>query len=232
MIVVIEGIDASGKDTQVEAVLERLHALGVTAVSFTFPHYTGLVGGVIGRVLRGETMIVNHDDLLEANDDGALDLDRLRAAWSADKAYLIQAAMTIDRAEHMAILRDHEHSRKSVLVLGRYSTSALVYGQCDGLPREWLVGVNDFLPKASAEFLLDISVEESVRRRPVRRDGYEKATDKLTRVRDLYLHEFGLRKHHHVIDGTLPPDTITETICDRIVPRLDETVRLRIERPT
>lgn len=232
MIVAIEGIDASGKQTQSKALVERLVANGVSAVRHDFPHYQGRIGSVIGRVLRGETMIVTHDDLLAARDEtppDVLDLDRLAGAWSRDKAFLIQAAMLADRHEHIELLLDYQHDRRRVLVLDRYVTSAYVYGSVDGLPDTWLRTVHLTLPKPSLQFFLDISVEESCRRRPDRRDYYEHNLEKLQRVRKAYAYTL-INKHDYSLDGTRPPEELTDVMFHTVVQRLDETVRIRLER--
>lgn len=241
MIIAIEGGDAAGKHTQAVALTQMLNDAKVEAETFDFPHYQSPTGGTLGRVLRGETMIVTHDDLLAAAradfdaEDGdhhsQLDLDVLAKAWGTDKAHLIQAAMLVNRLEHIELLLKYEHDRHRVLVLDRYTASGMVYGEVDGVTREWLHLIHVTLPKAGIQFLLDISVAESVRRRPERRDHYEKNLDKLKRVRDTYLRTFGAGgKHWHVLDGTQAPETITEYMFATTLNRLDDSVRARLGR--
>jgi dTMP kinase len=55
MLVTIEGVDGSGKGTQVRLVSERLRHAGLSTETISFPRYTeGLFGATVGRFLNGE----------------------------------------------------------------------------------------------------------------------------------------------------------------------------------
>ncbi|XPV75750.1 MAG: dTMP kinase [Desulfovibrio sp.] len=55
MLVVIEGIDGSGKGTQAQLLQKRLEAEGTSCTMFTFPNYdTTFFGHEVGRYLNGE----------------------------------------------------------------------------------------------------------------------------------------------------------------------------------
>lgn len=55
MLVVIEGIDGTGKQTQTKAVAAMLRANGMTVETISFPQYTKTRGGMLaGSYLRGE----------------------------------------------------------------------------------------------------------------------------------------------------------------------------------
>lgn len=230
MIIAISGIDASGKHTQATAVAEALRAAGVEDVAtHDFPHYQGTSGGVIGRVLRGETLIVPAEELAHAATQsfnrtthsdwvgGQLLVAELAKSWSSDKAHLIQSMMLADRYEHIHLLEKYEDDLEGVLVLDRYVLDGIVYGQVDGIALEWLETTQKSLPAPAWSFLLDITVEESIRRRPTRRDYYEKNAEKLMRVRDQYLVEFDRRPRHVVLDGTLPPVELTRHIVHYVM---------------
>lgn len=216
MILAIEGIDASGKQTQTRALVEALRARGRDAERFDFPHYEGIAGGLVGRILRGEVIVA------PASEVEALMPADLAKSWTLDKGYVIQSVMLADRYEHHPMLHQAATSNDMWLVLDRYTMSGIVYGQVDGLDRNWLVRVHEPLPTVDVYVLLDITVEESMRRRPDRRDYYEKNTEKLEKIRALYLQEFaagaaaddgaGLWRSHRVVDGTLPPEEITRQI--------------------
>lgn len=218
MIIAIEGIDASGKKTQAArlgaALKDPAYALASVEV-FDFPHYQTIAGGIIGRILRGELVVAQG-----ANDD------------SLDKAYVLQAMYLADRCEHSELLNayaslDPTAAGHSMLVLDRYVMSGLVYGQVDGLDRNWLKDTHAVLPPAGLTFLLDISVEESVRRRPERADYYERNLPKLEKIRQKYLLEFSAHAwdtedpgHYFVLDGTASEDEITAQILERVAGRL------------
>jgi thymidylate kinase len=130
------------------------------------------------------------------------------ASWSIDKALIIQCVMLVDRIEYLPLLQRYDRDPDRLLILDRYYLSGLVYGRADGLDRLWLSRIHASLPMPDVFFLLDIPVSESVRRRPDRRDYYEKNTKKLEQVRQLYLEQ----DNKFVVDGTLEPDQISEAI--------------------
>jgi thymidylate kinase len=229
MIVAIEGIDSSGKHTQALAVTAALNVKDIHAMTFDFPQYQGVAGTVIGRLLRGELLVVPSSEVIKRT-TGEPDLSHedLKKSWSLDKAHVLQALMLADRCEHIDLLRTYESAGlgpdEPVLVLDRYVLSAFVYGQVDGLDLGWLETTHDVLPQADITFYLDVSVEESVRRRPDRRDYYEKNLEKLGKVRDRYLKEIaergeGSQRTFYKVDGMQPVDVITEYIVERIVER-------------
>lgn len=238
-IVSVHGIDASGKASQVAATAAALRevswAAGFRIDVWDFPRYQSTMGEIIGRVLRGETLVVPDsalDDWPSAERLERSDVEALKKSWSLDKAHLIQAAMVVNRLEFLHMLQlgakpDH------LLILDRYILDAIVYGQVDGLDREWLLAIHACLPPSALNIVLDITVEESMRRRPERRDYYEKNTDKLAKVRQLYRDEVArqdnvplplLRVHgsvapesqHVTLDGMQPQAAITADILQLI----------------
>ena len=53
-LIVIEGVDGSGKRTQTELLSRALHARGLSCVMVSFPHYDSFFGRMIGQFLNGE----------------------------------------------------------------------------------------------------------------------------------------------------------------------------------
>jgi dTMP kinase len=156
--------------------------------TFDFPHYESVAGACIGRRLRGET------GFLRVIPD-KMDVGHL------DKAIVIQSVMIADRLEHLDLLNGFAYSSNRLLILDRYLLSGIVYGQADGLPRSWIVKVQQALPKAALTFFVDIPVAESVRRKPERADLYEKDLPKLEKVRKLYLEEMERSSSIVCVDG-------------------------------
>jgi len=52
--IVLEGIDGSGKRTQLEALVRAFTARGVAFAQVSFPHYDGFFGKLVARFLNGE----------------------------------------------------------------------------------------------------------------------------------------------------------------------------------
>lgn len=227
MIVALEAIDAGGKATQAEAVFKMFSnpafANHIAKVKkFDFPHYTTTAGSVVGRILRGETLVVPENMFVETGIP-ALYKDvmmKMKSSQTRDKAIVIQSVMLVDRLEHLPMLIEYAQSPDSLLILDRYKMSGIAYGNAEGIDAEWLRSVHNCLPDADLNIYLDISVEESMRRRPERRDWYERNTAMLQCVRDIYLHEFDAADDRDfgycVIAGDQPQEAITEQIVAAI----------------
>lgn len=145
MIVAIEGIDGSGKQTQTALVGEALCALGHSAATLSFPrygktHFAGLIGDYLNaRLGDPATISPKLIGLLYAG-------DRLES-----------------RDEIQDLIATHE-----VLVLDRYTASNLAYqgAKATGASREelfdWVDQVEHGvyrLPRADLNIFLDVPVE-------------------------------------------------------------------------
>ncbi len=53
-LIVIEGVDGSGKRTQTELLHKALESRGVSTLTISFPHYDSFFGRMVGRFLNGE----------------------------------------------------------------------------------------------------------------------------------------------------------------------------------
>lgn len=153
MIVAIEGLDASGKATQSKILAE---ALGGAVVSF--PTYSTPAGQAILGNLKQEWSIDDGGGLAESERTNAL---------------VLQCLMTINRFEVLPAIQEFQ-AAGTPIVFDRYWASAIVYGTMDGLDRSWIELIQAQLPEPDYWVFLDVSPEESVKRRPERRDRYEK----------------------------------------------------------
>lgn len=196
MIIAIEGIDASGKATQSKIIAER--AKGVVVA---FPTYSTPAGqAILGNVRDEWSAMVRLGDL----------------PWVDGKvnALVLQALMTINRFEMLPAIQALRDAGTPV-IFDRYYASAVVYGVDDGLDRSWIELIQAQLPEPDAFIYLDVDPEESVRRRPERRDRYEKEPGKMERVRRGYLNlwlEHQGDKRWQVVDGDAPIDVVTQRI--------------------
>lgn len=179
MIIAIEGIDASGKETQARLLkrwaIEHGKQYGILDVSDQdFPDYTNVTGAAIGKILAGEWTIITKDP----------------AEKEHARALTLQSHMIANRLEHGSKLKYYGQSKTSLLILDRFNASAMVYGASDGLDPNFLTKIHLLLPQPILWVLLDISVDESFRRRPEREDYYERNKGKLEDVRARYLDLF------------------------------------------
>src|SRR4051812_12502697 len=146
----LEGIDACGKATQSKMLSEMLNG-----VLFSFPAYETPVGKLIASHLQNDWSA--RYDGLSPYEHPHLD------------AMVLQSLMLTNRMEKAVSIQKHLKDGKSV-ICDRYWASGYAYGKADGLDPEYLVAIHDFLPKADLQILIDSDPEDSVKRRPDRRD--------------------------------------------------------------
>lgn len=199
--IVIEGIDASGKETISKMLAEKLQAK-----LYSFPNYETSTGKLIQEHLQGKWKVYVHEMSLARNPRDILVFQALQAANRLEAAPTIQHYL------------DHGHA----VVCDRYTVSGEVYGAADGLDPVYLEKLFSFLPQPDITFLLDIPEKESFRRRPDRGgDRYEMDKKKLGDVRRRYLDLFKSRAVKEpgkwiVLDGLLSPKTILDQILETL----------------
>jgi dTMP kinase len=200
LLIAIEGIDASGKQSQVAALVSGTAMTDpqLNADAFAFPNYSSPTGRLIKQMLSQSPFEYSR----------------------ADQALLIQSLMTVNRYELWPTIE--QSLAYGDVVLDRYAASGLVYGGYDGLPADWLRNIHRPLPAPDLYVLLDIPVEESFRRRPIREDAYEADKKRLASVREGYVCLWAARPSmpaYHggettwlMLDGTQPQATVTAQI--------------------
>lgn len=207
MIVCLEGIDACGKATQTRLLSARLCAKPIS-----FPDYNSISGQLIGKHLQREWSARFHNDdsvLPDANERN----ERLDAA-------VFQSLMLTNRME-LAPRIHHARIYGLNLVLDRYWPSGVVYGGADSLDDEWLLQIHQYLPQAHDYILIEIDPNESVKRRPERRDRYEAEPGLMNRTARRY-RELWERMHDyhasswHVVDGSKTIREVHEAIMELV----------------
>ena len=157
-LVVFEGLDQSGKQTQAELLRDRLKADGHKSRLVSFPDYGTSIGEEIARALQGER------------------------DYGPDVMQLLYVANRYERKPDL--LRWIEGGL--ILVCDRYTASSIAYGEAFGLESAWLVEMQRFLPPPTLTILLDIAPETAVERKSTDRDRYERDLAMQGRVRDSY----------------------------------------------
>ncbi len=161
-LIAIEGTDAAGKATHSKALAEKMGGLRIS-----FPVYESPTGKLIKAHLHREWNCRSIDDA--------------KAWWPNEPvqerqhegdALVFQALMTVNRLECASAITRALVTQP--VILDRYWASGLVYGQADGLDPAWLRSIHEIMPHPDLWLLLDIDPADSVRRRPERRDRYEK----------------------------------------------------------
>ena len=161
VLIAFEGLDQSGKQTQAELLRERLMAGGRVVRALSFPDYDTVIGGEIGRALRGE----RH--------------------YGPDVMQLLYVANRYEWKQEIA----NATAQGTVVVCDRYLASSVAYGEAQGLDPSWLLSMQQYLPQPDLTILLDIPPEASARRKRTDRDRYEQDLALLGRVRNSYLRQ-------------------------------------------
>ena len=157
-LVVFEGLDQSGKQTQAERLRARLVAAGRTVRLLSFPSYDTPIGAEIGRALKGER------------------------DYAADTMQLLYVANRFEWKPEM----ERELAKGTVVLCDRYLASSVAYGEAFGLDGAWLADIQRYLPPPDLTVLLDIDPQASASRKTADRDRYERDLSLLGRVRASY----------------------------------------------
>jgi dTMP kinase len=161
LLVVFEGLDQSGKQTQAERLRDRLVAAGRTVRLLSFPSYETPIGAEIGRALKGER------------------------DYAADTMQLLYVANRFEWKPEI----ERELAAGTVVVCDRYLASSIAYGEAFGLDGQWLAEIQRYLPQPDLTVLLDIDPQVSASRKTADRDRYERDLALLARVRESYLRQ-------------------------------------------
>jgi dTMP kinase len=157
-LIVFEGLDQSGKQTQAELLRAALVEAGRSCELLSFPAYDTAIGSEIHRALHGEREYT---------------ADVMQLLYVANR-YELKPAIESWLAAGRVVLSD------------RYAASTVAYGVAQGLDAGWLSEIQRFLPAPDLTILLDITPDVAVARKQQGRDRYERDLDLLHRVRDSY----------------------------------------------
>jgi len=184
----IEGLDASGKNTQAKLLVKNLKRKGHDAIYTTEPS-RGRIGRLIRRhVLLGENRL---SEVLEA---------------------LLFAA---DRVDHLEREVTPALKAKRIVVSDRYLYSSLAYQGGAGLDLKWIEEINRWAVKPDLTLYLDIP-PEVVLQRLRRKKSVMETLHNQQRVRDIYLKL--VKAHNlRVIDGNKPKTEVAKGILNIVI---------------
>jgi dTMP kinase len=191
VLIVFEGLDQSGKQTQAELLRDRLKADHRKTRLLSFPDYGTSIGEEIARALQGER------------------------EYGPDVMQLLYVANRYERKPDLQRWLDGG----LVLVCDRYIASSIAYGEAQGLDPGWLVDIQKFLPSPAVTIWLDIAPETAVSRKSMDRDRYERDLAMQTLVRESY-RRLATEQSWLRLDGERPKDAIAADVFDHIASRL------------
>jgi dTMP kinase len=192
MLIAIEGLDQSGKETQARHTRTRIEQAGRKVNALSFPDYGTPIGQEIQRALHGER------------------------EFGPDVMQLLYVANRYEYKPRLDLWLAQGH----VVVCDRYRASSVAYGEAQGLDPAWLDEIQRHLPAPDTTILLDIAPETAARRKATGRDRYERDLSLLARVRESYRRQ--AREHRWiVIDAELSKDEVSTAVDQAIRPWLE-----------
>ena len=191
MLIVFEGLDQSGKETQARTLRARLEQDGRRVRSLSFPEYETPIGREIRHAL-----------------DGARD-------FSADVMQLLYVANRLEFKARLELWL----GAGDIVVCDRYCASSIAYGEAQGLDAGWLSEIQRYLPRPDVTVLLDIAPDVAARRKAINRDRYERDLGLLARVRDSYKRQ-AAAAGWCLIDAEAPKETVAEAVESAVLSRL------------
>jgi dTMP kinase len=158
LLIVFEGLDQSGKQTQAERLRVEVERRGRASVLLDFPSYETHIGREIGAGLHGER------------------------DYGPDVMQLLYVANRYEKKPQIETLL----AGGAIVICDRYLASSVAYGEAQGLDGAWLREIQRHLPPPDLTILLDIAPETAAGRKRMNRDKYERDLALLSRVRDSY----------------------------------------------
>ncbi|MPY87776.1 MAG: dTMP kinase [Luteitalea sp.] len=161
MLIAFEGLDQSGKQTQVGRLARHLRARHHRVETLEFPVYNTPIGSEIRAALEGAR---------------SFPPDVLQLLFVANRGEL--------RSEIETWLTEGAY-----VLCDRYASSSVAYGEAQELDPAWLRDIQHFLPQPDLTVLLDIPPSVAAARKQRGRDRFEQDLPLLARVRDSYLRQ-------------------------------------------
>ncbi len=192
MLIALEGLDQSGKETQARSLRTRIEQAGRRVHALSFPDYDTPIGMEIAKALHGER------------------------EFGAEVMQLLYVANRMEFRPRLDAWLGH----RDVVICDRYRASSVAYGEAQGLDPLWLTEIQRYLPEAAVTVLLDIAPETAAARKSAGRDRYERDLALLGRVRESYRRQAS-REGWTLIDGERPKDQVSAAIEQAVLPQLE-----------
>ncbi len=190
MFIVFEGIECSGKSTQIRLLSDALSKRFGNNVEVTKEPTDGPIGSMIRENLK---------------EGGRFDDETLQFLFIAD------------RADHVHSLIRRAMAANKVIISDRYMFSTIAYGASAGIDGNWLAALNSRFPKPDIVIFIDVSIDESITRLE-KRKGQKERFDKretIAKLREEYLKLAG-QYNFVIVDGNGSIEEVAKSILMRV----------------
>lgn len=191
MLIVLEGIDGSGKTTQSKLAYSYLKDRKMDCM-LTSEATDGPIGSMIKKIVK---------------DKGTADARALQLLFAAD------------RADHIAKLVGPALRLNKTVICDRYIFSTIAYGIASGLEREWLTSINRVFPPPDLTIVFDIDPHLAIERlnERVSQGGKKKTMFEnerfLEKARMAYKGLKKQYKNYHIIDGSMDAGSVSADVA-------------------
>lgn len=198
LFIALEGIDGSGKSTQMKLLTKKLEAAGHKVYTTSEPT-TGAIGTMIRTILKGDT----HTD------------DRI-----------IAGLFVADRLDHLlnkenGILKKMDEGY--TVICDRYCFSSYAY-QGTHMSMDWVIAANAMsasILKPNVNVFIDIDPELSMQRIAINRDTVEiyENLENQKKVKEKFFEAFDLMKDKEnifIVEGNRKPEVIADDIFEEL----------------
>ncbi|KAL3423120.1 thymidylate kinase [Phlyctema vagabunda] len=158
--IVVEGLDRTGKTTQVQKLADALHASGRNVKAMRFPDRTSPIGNMINNYLQSKTEMEDH---------------------------VIHLLFSANRWESAKNIMD-SLANGYTIICDRYYYSGMIYSAAKDNPAlsiQWARGPEVGLPRPDMVVFLNLSPEEAAKRADFGDEKYE-TSQMQKRVQELY----------------------------------------------
>ena len=193
-LIAIEGIDKSGKGTQAELLFSRIKKTKRQAELIAFPDYETPLGVEIEKFLKG------------------------KVDFRPEIRQLLYVANRWERKKDI----DTWLKGGEVVIADRYIPSGIVYGLANNLRLNWIVALEEGLPKPDMVIVIDVPVDSTFKRSRIEdRDVYEKNRQFMEKVRRIYLESAG-KLGWRIINGDAPIEKVHEEVWNNVLKLLND----------
>jgi dTMP kinase len=185
-IIVVEGTDKAGKTTQSRLLSEAMKALGKVCVVIDFPDYTTPIGMEIRAFL-----------------------DRKRD-YPVEAKHLLFSANRWEKKKEIESMLENG----TIVIMNRYWQSNLIYGAANGIDTEWLVSLDNGLPKGDIVILILVNPAVSTKRAETL-DAFESDKQLAAKAYKNYL-KYAKKFRWKVIDGSRSKEQVHQELMKLI----------------